>query len=307
VHVEPHHDRDSLVVASSRAIHDAQQRRASRRPDARCKRRIALGRALCFLTEPIERATVLAQDGYDSLGSTLRDIEDILVQRLRQRAEHELSRRRVAVSNVDAIERQRVEVHVEPQSRVEPLNERHRPGMRVFDALKPEHTLCAKPQRAQKLWGHTDSTVFGAFSPIARRVEQPGGKPFPVSNVVTTSTDGTAKVWTVKGPFTWISGEKGPIEMPEPSLIKDTVLVSNRPSAVTCAAFDEDAARVVLGSRDGTVIVSSLVVATSPMILRASKSALTRVAFGPGGFLIAVDKDRRANVMSRNEEAGEPA
>jgi hypothetical protein len=43
-----------------------------------------------------------------------RDIEDILVRRLRQCAERELSRRRAAASDVDPIERKRMEVHIEP-------------------------------------------------------------------------------------------------------------------------------------------------------------------------------------------------
>ena len=100
-----------LIVA---AIHDAQQRRASRCADARGQRRIAIADALCFITEPVERATVLAHDGYDPLGSTPRDIEDILVRRLRQRAEHERSRRRAVASDVDPIERERMEVQIQP-------------------------------------------------------------------------------------------------------------------------------------------------------------------------------------------------
>jgi hypothetical protein len=86
---------------------------------------------------------VLAQDGYDPLCSTPRDIEDIVVRRVRQRMEHKLSRRRVVASDVDPIERQRVKVHIEPQGRVEPLKERHRTGVRILDTLQPEQTVLA--------------------------------------------------------------------------------------------------------------------------------------------------------------------
>src|SRR4051812_42357338 len=96
------------------------------------------------MAEPVQRATVLAQDRYDPLCSTPRDIEDLVARRVWQRTKRKLSRRRAVASDVDPIERQRVKVHIDPQGRVEPLKERHRTGVRIFHALKPEQTLGAK-------------------------------------------------------------------------------------------------------------------------------------------------------------------
>ena len=103
-----------------------------------------LSAALGPLAELIERATVLAQDRYDPLCSTPRDIEDLVARRVWQRTNRTLSRRRAVASDVDPIERERVKAHSEPQGRVEPLKERRRTGVRIFDALKPEQTLGAK-------------------------------------------------------------------------------------------------------------------------------------------------------------------
>jgi hypothetical protein len=53
--------------------------------------------------------------------------------------------------HVDAVQRECVKVDVEPQRRIEALDDRDRSGERVVDAREPELPLGAPAERAAKL------------------------------------------------------------------------------------------------------------------------------------------------------------
>ena len=92
----------------------------------------------------IEQAAA-AQQALGALEGTPGDVREVLGPRLAERVEDELP----VPLDVHAIQGLGVGVRVEPERRVEPLDERDRPGVRLLDGAQAELALGAAAQRVE--------------------------------------------------------------------------------------------------------------------------------------------------------------
>lgn len=85
----------------------------------------------------------------------------------------ERGRRTGALAYVDAVERERVKVYVEPQGRIEALHDGDRPRERVIDAREPELALGAPAERAAQLRDEGSEDVRAELAIVAEQVAEP--------------------------------------------------------------------------------------------------------------------------------------
>lgn len=106
------------------------------------------GRLRVGLELGIERTAMGSQDLLDALGGAASDLGDLGAGRCRQRVEDELA---FGVTNVDAVEGEKMEVDVQSERTVRPLDRGDRAGVGVGDAAKVEIAFGAPAKRASEL------------------------------------------------------------------------------------------------------------------------------------------------------------
>jgi hypothetical protein len=97
----------------------------------------------------IERAPMRSQDALDAFGGAASDVGNLGVRRCRQSMKDE--RAALGTANVDAIEREDVFMHIQPQGAVRPLDGSDGSGMRIRHAAQAEDRLASTLERAAEL------------------------------------------------------------------------------------------------------------------------------------------------------------
>ena len=124
---------------------------------------------VALVARAFERAAVpLEHDDQRGVGPR-GDLGDLVTARRRQRVEDE---RALRVAHVHAIERQRVEVDVQAQRAVAPLDEGHRAHLRLVDAAQAQMPLRAPTQRARQRAEEHPEHLRAKLAVIGQRVAQ---------------------------------------------------------------------------------------------------------------------------------------
>ena len=120
-------------------LHVRRRRRVARR-----ERRLFVPQPVGRVLHAVERAAVSREHPHQRRVRPLRHLRDLLAARLRQRVEDELT---LTVPDVRPVQRERVEVRIDPQRAVHPLDEGHRADQGVLHAREPELPLGPPAQR----------------------------------------------------------------------------------------------------------------------------------------------------------------
>jgi hypothetical protein len=142
--------------------------------------RLLLSERIALFADAVERATVTREHAEECGMGPRGDLRHVLAAGRGQRVEDE---RALRVAHVDAVERQRVEVHVEAQRAVGALDECDGADEGVLHTAQAEMTLSAPAQRARE---RTDEGVehVGAQAPVVREwvAQGPRQRAHPLAN-----------------------------------------------------------------------------------------------------------------------------
>ena len=132
------------------------------------------------LVDAFEAAAVALEHAHERLVGPRRHLRDLLAGGLGQRAELELA---LLVADVDAVESQRVVVHVEPQRTVGPLDEGDGTDEGVVDRAQAKRALGPPPQRAAERADERAQHVGAELAVVAERGAQaPGQRADPLAD-----------------------------------------------------------------------------------------------------------------------------